>query len=145
MKKLVYCLLALFSVGPCVTSAQDSDIEEVRVTAYPLSDVDDHLVIPTKVIGKEELKRRSVQNIGETVANQLGVTSSDFGAGVGRPIIRGLGGVRTKVLQNGIGTMDGSATSADHAVTAEPVFARQVEILRAPPHYFMVVVPVVAW
>ena len=132
MKKLVYPLLALFAASPLLVLAQDDEIEVVKVTANPLSDVDGHIIQPVNVLTREELKRRSVQNIGETVANQLGVTSSDFGAGVGRPVIRGLGGARTKVLQNGIGTMDASATSADHAVTGEPIFAQQVEILRGP-------------
>ncbi len=125
-------MLALIATSPFASLAQENELEEVRVTANPLSDVDGHIIQPTHVMDKEELKRRSVQNIGETVGNQLGVTSSDFGAGVGRPVIRGLGGARTKVLQNGIGTMDASVTSADHAVTGEPVFAQQIELLRGP-------------
>ena len=132
MKKLVYCLLALLGASPLLLTAQEGEIEVVNVTANPLSDVDGHIIQPVNVLTKEELKRRSVQNIGETVANQLGVSSADFGAGVGRPVIRGLGGARVKVLQDGIGSMDASSTSADHAVTGEPVFARQVEILRGP-------------
>lgn len=123
-------LMSLFS--PLSLLGQEGDIEEVRVTADPLSDVDGHLIQPVHVMDREELKRRSVQNIGETVASELGVSSSDFGAGVGRPVIRGLGGGRVKVMEDGIGSMDASVTSADHAVTAEPAFATQVEILRGP-------------
>jgi len=132
MKKLAFCLLLLSATGPCAADAQHNELEEVRVSANPLSDVDGHIIQPVHVMNKEELKRRSVQNIGETVSNELGVSSSDFGAGVGRPVIRGLAGARVKVLQDGIGSMDASTTSADHAVTGEPVFAQQIEILRGP-------------
>ena len=109
-----------------------TEIPEIVITADPLSEVDAHLVQPVQVLTKEELKTRSIRNIGETVADELGVTSSDFGTGAGRPIIRGLGGSRVSVLENGISTMDVASISADHAVPAEPVFARQVEIFRGP-------------
>jgi len=112
--------------------AQPAGIEEIRVTADPLSTVDDHMIQPAQVLNKSELNKRSIQNIGETVSRELGVTSSDFGAGVGRPVIRGLGGGRVKVLESGISTMDASTVSSDHATTSEPVFAEQVEILRGP-------------
>ena len=113
-------------------SAQGSNIEEIRITADPLSNVDNHLIQPAQILGKKDLNKRSIQNIGETVSHELGVSSSDFGAGVGRPVIRGLGGGRVKVLESGISTMDASTVSNDHATTSEPVFAEQVEILRGP-------------
>lgn len=113
-------------------SAQGSDIEEIRITADPLSNVDNHLIQPARILGKKDLNKRSIQNIGETVSHELGVSSSDFGAGVGRPVIRGLGGGRVKVLESGISTMDASTVSNDHATTSEPVFAEQIEILRGP-------------
>ena len=114
-------------------SAQHSHgLEEVTVTADPLSAVDNHLIQPVQVLTREELRKRNVSNIGEALANEPGVSSSDFGPGAGRPIIRGMGGSRVKILENGISTMDVSTLSADHAVTTEPVLARQVEILRGP-------------
>ena len=112
--------------------AQEPGIEEIRVTADPLSNVDNHLIQPAQVLNRDDLDTRSIQNIGETVSRELGVTSSDFGAGVGRPIIRGLSGGRVKVLESGISTMDASTVSNDHAATSEPVFAEQIEILRGP-------------
>ena len=52
--------------------------------------------------------------------------------GAGRPIIRGLDGPRVRVLENGVGTLDISSVSPDHAVTAESLNASQIEILRGP-------------
>lgn len=107
-------------------------VEEIIVTADPLQRADDHLVQPVSVVPREDLLRGNIRNIGEAVSRALGVTSADFGGGVGRPVIRGLGGARVRVLQDGLGTMDVSTLSPDHAVAVEPVFAHQVEVLRGP-------------
>ena len=107
-------------------------IEEITVTADPLGDVDTHMMMPVQVLGKDELETRSIRNIGEAVANELGVSTSDFGTAVGRPVIRGLAGSRVGVLENGTSTMDVSNIGADHAVPTEPGLARQVEIFRGP-------------
>ena len=107
-------------------------VEEIRVTAHPLSEIEEHIVRPVQVLSKEELRTRSVSSIGETVANELGVTSSDFGTGVGRPVIRGQSGSRVQVLENGLGTMDASSLSADHSVSTETMLSQQVEIFRGP-------------
>jgi iron complex outermembrane receptor protein len=107
-------------------------IPEIIVTADPLSSVDTHYAKPVDVITTEELKRRDIRNIGELVSREPGVSASDFGAAVGRPVIRGMSGGRVRVLENGIGTMDASTISADHAVASEPLFANQVEIFRGP-------------
>ena len=114
------------------TPAGSESIEEIKVTADPLSEVDAHIVRPVQVLSKEELKSRSIRNIGETVANELGVASSDYGTGVGRPIIRGLGGSRVQVLENGLSTMDAAIIGADHPVATESVLAQQIEIFRGP-------------
>ena len=53
-----------------------------------------------------------------------------MGQGAGRPIIRGLGGDRIRVLEDGIGTFDAAQTSPDHAVPVEPALAQRVEIVR---------------
>ena len=113
-------------------STSADGLEEIVVTADPLSEVDAHIVRPVQVISKEELKSRSIRNVGETVANELGVASSDYGTGVGRPIIRGLGGSRVQVLENGLSTMDAAIIGADHPIATESVLAQQVEIFRGP-------------
>lgn len=121
-------LLALLPSGAAAHEA----LEEIRVTADPLSEVDSHFTKPVNILNKEELQRRSIQNIGEAIAREPGISSSDFGAGVGRPVIRGLTSGRVKVMEDNIGTMDASVTSADHAIATEPVFADSIEILRGP-------------
>lgn len=108
------------------------ETEEIVVSADPLSAVDGSLAAPVTILSKEKLREETMRSIGETVANQPGVTASDFGASVGRPVIRGQSGGRVRVLEDGVGTMDISTISGDHGVTTESVFAEQVEILRGP-------------
>ncbi len=118
--------------GHTHTSAGHEYMEEIIVTADPLGDIDEHMARPAQVLTKKQLESRSIHNIGEAVANELGVSSGDFGAAVGRPVIRGLAGSRVSVLENGISTMDVANIGADHAVPTEPAFARQIEIFRGP-------------
>ncbi len=85
-----------------------------------------------EVLRDEELERKKSNSIGETVKNELGVSSTYFAPGASRPIIRGLGSNRVRVLENGIGALDASSLSEDHPVSIEPYFAEQVEIIRGP-------------
>ena len=55
MKNLACCLLALIATSPFASLAQDNELEEVRVTANPLSDVDGHIIQPTHVMDKDEI------------------------------------------------------------------------------------------
>lgn len=84
------------------------------------------------VISEEELERKLSNSIGETIKNELGVSSTYFGPGASRPIIRGLGSNRVRVMENGIDSLDVSSASEDHAVTIDPYTADQIEILRGP-------------
>lgn len=106
--------------------------EKVTVTASPLGREAGELAQPASVLDESELGRKRAASIGDTLAQEPGVHSSAFGPAAGRPIIRGLDGPRIRVLENGLGTMDASSVSPDHAVTTESLNAEQVEVLRGP-------------
>jgi iron complex outermembrane receptor protein len=116
----------------CAPATAQGELEEIVVTADPLSAYDAHLARPAKVLDEHTLRDKDIRSIGEAVADTPGVSAADFGPAVGRPVIRGLTGARVRVLEDGIGTMDVSTISQDHAVAAEPVFAEQIEIFRGP-------------
>jgi iron complex outermembrane receptor protein len=107
-------------------------LDAVEVTASPLRNAIDDLARPVEVLAGEELDARKAGTLGETLERQTGVQSSYFGAGVGRPIIRGQDGARVQVLTGGTGAADVSTISADHAVTIEPFLADQIEVLKGP-------------
>ena len=110
--------------------AQDRLDDEIIVTGSPLVRSVDEAITGVSVLTGEELSRRLAGTIGETLKNEPGVSSTFFGAGASRPIIRGQGGDRVRVLLNGIGSIDASSASPDHAVAAEPAQAERIEVLR---------------
>src|SRR5512139_393270 len=84
------------------------------------------------VLDSEELAKELRPSLGETLARQPGVSASSFGPAASRPILRGLSGDRIRVLTDGIGSFDVSASSPDHAVAINPLTAERIEVLRGP-------------
>jgi iron complex outermembrane receptor protein len=107
-------------------------LEPITVTADPLAGPGEELLQPAEVIAGSELDDRRAATLGETVAGLVGVQSSYFGPGVGRPIVRGLEGPRVQVLGDGVSTLDVSTTSVDHALSIDPFLADQIEVLKGP-------------
>lgn len=125
---------AIAIVAPLGAQAQDESFEvegdEIIVTASPLERTVGETILNTSIISGEELQRRVENSIGETLRREPGVSSTFFGPGASRPVIRGLAGDRIRVLDAGIGSIDASATSPDHAVAVEPATAQKIEIVR---------------
>lgn len=71
-------------------------------------------------------------SIGETLAHTPGVSSTSFGPTASRPVLRGMQGERVRLLTDGIGSIDVSNTSADHAAVVNPLLAERIEVLRGP-------------
>lgn len=86
----------------------------------------------SKTISGESLRR----NLGTTLAGTLsdipGFSARSMGSAPARPILRGLGGERVLILQDGERTGDVSSQSTDHAVTIDPMSAEKIEIARGP-------------
>ncbi|KAA2285808.1 TonB-dependent receptor [Arenimonas fontis] len=131
-------LLALPALALADETTQDHahdaprTLDAVRVTATPLRQGVEDLARPVEVLAGEDLDARKAGTLGETLERLPGVQSSSFGPGVGRPIIRGQDGARVRTLAGGIGSMDVSTVSVDHAVAIEPFLADQIEVLKGP-------------
>ncbi|MBP0132100.1 MAG: TonB-dependent receptor [Nitrosospira sp.] len=135
--KAVITALLLSVPGMSLAQVKDggkvTELPSVVVTTSPFKDRSDlDMAQPVTVLKGEDLRRKRESSIGDTLSRELGVASSSFGPGAGRPIIRGLDGPRVQVLENGISTLDLSTTSPDHAVAVESFNASQIEILRGP-------------
>lgn len=125
-------LFAATMLSATAAGAADSDLEEVIVTATALRVGVEDVVQPVQVLTGDELQQSIASSIGETIAQQPGITGTYFGPNASRPVIRGLGGERVQVLEDGIGALDVSALSEDHAVSIEDALARQIEIVKGP-------------
>ena len=86
----------------------------------------------TSVVSGVELVRDLRPTIGETLSRQPGVSATSFGPNASRPVLRGFQGERVRVLTDGIGSLDASSTSVDHAVAVNPLTADRIEVLRGP-------------
>ncbi|WP_028102755.1 TonB-dependent receptor [Pseudoduganella violaceinigra] len=130
-----YSLLAgaVLSAVSAIACAEEGEVTKVVVTANPFHKGEtEQILLPAKVLSGDELRDKVANSLGETLSSELGVSSSAFGAGSSRPIIRGLEGARVKMLENGMAVSDVSGLSNDHAVSAEGAVAHQIEILRGP-------------
>ena len=107
-------------------------LEEITVTARPLTEPGAELISPTVVLAGASLEDQRAATLGETVSRIPGVQATYFGPGVGRPLIRGLDGPRVQVLSNGLATLDVSTIGVDHALSIEPFLAEQIEVLKGP-------------
>ena len=113
-------------------AAEAQTLPEVTVSSSGLQLGASDMTTPVSVLEGDELARRRSATLGETLAGEPGISSSHFGAGASRPIIRGMDGPRVKVLSDGAEIHDASTISPDHAVTSEPMLATHIEVLRGP-------------
>src|SRR5438128_338607 len=74
------------------------------------------LLSGTTAISADDLTRDVRPSIGETLQHLPGVSATSFGPNASRPVLRGFQGERVSLLTDGIGSLDVSSTSADHAV-----------------------------
>jgi iron complex outermembrane recepter protein len=86
----------------------------------------------TSVIGGGELRGRLGSSVAASVAQLPGVAQRYNGPAAAQPVIRGMGGDRVLLLEDGQRTGDIAATAADHAVSIDPFTAERIEILRGP-------------
>ena len=110
----------------------DPDLEgaEIVVTGFKRSV--DEVLAGTSVVSGLELARDVRPTIGETLSRQPGVSATSFGPNASRPVLRGFQGERIRILTDGIGSLDVSNTSVDHAVAINPLTADRIEVLRGP-------------
>jgi iron complex outermembrane receptor protein len=124
--KLIYVLVTGLISSTALAQSQPS----LEITATGSQEATQSILTPTKILQGDELLNKLGTTLGATLANELGVSATGYGAGSSRPVIRGLEGARVQILQNGLSVGDVSNISQDHAVGNNMQNAHQVEILR---------------
>ncbi len=94
--------------------AHDGESDGLLVVGHPPTDFG--LLSTSATIEGDQLTAQLRGQIGETLARLPGVSATSFAPGASRPVLRGFDGDRIRVLTDGIGTIDASSVSADHAV-----------------------------
>ena len=144
MYKKMLLLAAATSIFALAASADDQTAIQVGQSNESIINLDTVVVssastakrsespLPATQLSGDELTLKMGNTIGDTLKQELGMSSQSFGPGVGTPVIRGQSGPRVKVLENGIGSSDVSQLSPDHASSIEPAMAESIEVLRGP-------------
>jgi iron complex outermembrane receptor protein len=131
------------AVQPVALRAGETTGVDVKISARPLRVpevvVQDsnwtrgHLQGQTPVaLRGEELREKLAPTVAATLAAEPGIAEQSMGPAPARPVVRGLGGNRLIMLENGTSTGDLSSTSPDHAVAMEVLSAERISIVRGP-------------
>ena len=133
--------LSLIAV-PGAASAQEADpVAAVDQSAPDAGGADivvkgkrrtDDVLGDVSVLTGDDLTNSVRPTLGATLASQPGVSASGSGPNVARPVLRGLSGDRIRILTDGIGSLDVSSSSSDHAVAINPLTASSIEVLHGP-------------
>ena len=128
LKPRIICVLLGAFFSPY--SIAQNQAPSLEITATGSHEAAQSILTPTKILQGDELANKLGGTLGATLANELGVSATGYGAGSSRPVIRGLEGSRVQILQNGLSVGDVSNISQDHAVGNSMQNTHQVEILR---------------
>ncbi len=106
------------------------DGEVVTILGRPQSSRDSFR--PVTVLAGQELVENLGVNLAETLSSVPGFASAYNGPGATRPTLRGMGGDRVLMLEDGNRVGDLYWSASDHGVTSEPLTSRRIEVTRGP-------------
>ncbi|MDQ8208961.1 TonB-dependent receptor [Coraliomargarita sp. SDUM461003] len=132
MSALACALTTLHADNNSVANTPIYELKEYIVSAGPVARAIEDYSSPFTSLDEAAIRKEGGSSLGELLDGQAGVTATSFGGGASRPIIRGFDGPRVRILEAGLGSLDVSETSPDHAVSVEPLLTDRVEILRGP-------------
>jgi iron complex outermembrane receptor protein len=130
-RSTAHAIAAISMLPVAAIGSEDTLTEEIVVTAS-FTGATDSLEKPIHILSGDDVANAGVQSLGEHIDSLLGVSTADFGAAAGQPIIRGLSGTRVKVLNNGTVIRDVSGLGPDHAIDAPLADLQQIEVVRGP-------------
>lgn len=122
---------AATATSPAPASAHGS-LEPAIVVTAPFRRERTDLLSAVDIVSGLELQRETRVSLGETLSRQAGVSATSYAPGASRPILRGQQGERVRILRDGIGSIDVSNTSVDHAPAVNPLLAERIEVVRGP-------------
>jgi len=129
---LIAILATAFTVQAEDIQDNVQDIEEILVTGSIRAVDRRDLSQSAAILTGEALAHARSNTLGDTLDRMPGISVSSYGPAVGRPVIRGLSGDRVRILVSGIGSIDASGSSPDHATAVDPATAESIEVLRGP-------------
>jgi iron complex outermembrane receptor protein len=108
------------------------ELHEIVITGSITGRAQRDVLSPMSTLRGAELDRRMAGTVASTLEGEPGLSVTGIGPATARPVIRGLGGDRILMLEDGVRSGDMSSTSSDHAVAMDPLTAQQIEVVRGP-------------
>lgn len=120
--------------GPVVVELVPSPIAlaGVVVTGALTARTAEETLRPVNVVAGEELQGRLEGTVASALEGQPGLAVATMGPATASPVIRGLGGDRVLMLEDGARVGDVSSSGSDHATALDASTARRVEVVRGP-------------
>ncbi len=106
-------------------------LKEVVVTGLTGNARADYSPAPVSVVAPRVLQGITSTNIIDAIARQPGVDQITTGAGISKPVIRGLGYNRIVTVNDGI-RQEGQQWGDEHGIEVDPQTVHSVEILKGP-------------
>lgn len=110
---------------------KEAILSEVTVTGLTGTQRLKDSPIPFAVISPKKLNQSVGSNIVDVIARQPGVSQVSTGAGISKPVIRGLGYNRVVVVEQGI-RQEGQQWGDEHGLEVDAEGVHSVEILKGP-------------
>jgi iron complex outermembrane receptor protein len=105
------------------------EVHEVVITGTASSANNRTNSTSVTTVGKEDLTRRTSNNIIDAISRVPGVSQITTGPAISKPIIRGLGSNRILTLSDGV-KQEGQQWGDEHGIEIDQYSAERVEILR---------------
>jgi iron complex outermembrane receptor protein len=123
-------LAAAVAAAPAA-SAQDFEAEPITVTAKPRPSRTLTAPAAVTVLTGRQLERERAQSVMQTVQNAPGVTVNTTGAGIAKPVVRGLTSQRVLTLTDGV-RQEGQQWGDEHGPEIDAHGIERIEIVRGP-------------
>ena len=125
--------LDLSVTSTCNFALEESvtEISEVVVTGQPGGIEQNRTPSPIELVTQTQLLQNSSTNIIDALSDVPGVSQVTTGAGISKPVIRGLGYNRVVVVNDGI-RQEGQQWGDEHGIEIDGYSISHVEILKGP-------------
>ena len=108
-----------------------TELHEVVVTGLSQAVAKNRTPTPIATISKTQLQQIVSTNIIDAIATQPGISQITTGAGISKPVIRGLGYNRIVTVNDGI-RQEGQQWGDEHGIEIDEFSVSRVEILKGP-------------
>lgn len=114
-----------------INPRQEAILSEITVTGLTGTERMKDSPIPFSVISPRDLHQGAGTNIVDLIARQPGLSQISTGAGISKPVIRGLGYNRVVVVEQGI-RQEGQQWGDEHGLEVDAEGVHSAEILKGP-------------